>query len=184
MNTTIILQSMYILVPAYLANMAPVISKRLRFLDFLAMPVDRGKELNGRQIFGSHKTWRGLVMGTLAGILGAYLQFLLQPLPFWSSVSVLDYSNWLGIGALLGSGAMLGDLIKSFFKRRVNVEAGAKFIPFDQLDFVLGAYLFILPISSGLLSLALFLSSLIASFFLHILTNHLAYYLKIRKERW
>jgi CDP-2,3-bis-(O-geranylgeranyl)-sn-glycerol synthase len=39
-------------------------------------------------------------------------------------------------------GALLGDVIESFFKRRVGKDRGQDWIPFDQLDFLVGALIF------------------------------------------
>jgi CDP-2,3-bis-(O-geranylgeranyl)-sn-glycerol synthase len=43
----------------------------------------------------------------------------------------------------MGVGAGVGDAVKSFFKRRIDIEPGASWPVFDQLDFFLGAYLFV-----------------------------------------
>ena len=82
----------------------------------------------------------------------------------------------------MGFGALTGDVIKSFFKRRAGIAPGKKFIPFDQTDFVIGALLFITPIFD--LTLKIFAVALILSFVLDILVNHIAFYLKIRNEKW
>jgi CDP-2,3-bis-(O-geranylgeranyl)-sn-glycerol synthase len=39
-------------------------------------------------------------------------------------------------------GALLGDIIESFFKRRVGRKRGEDWIPFDQIDFILGVLFF------------------------------------------
>ena len=83
---------------------------------------------------------------------------------------------------LMGFGALTGDLIKSFFKRRLGIRPGARFIPFDQTDFVVGALVFIMPVCS--LTLKIFIVSLLLSFVLHIIVNHIAFYLRIRNEKW
>ena len=82
----------------------------------------------------------------------------------------------------MGLGALAGDLIKSFFKRRIGIAPGHKFIPFDQTDFVVGALVFIMPVFE--LTLNIFIVSLLLSFLLHIIVNHVAFYLKIRNEAW
>jgi CDP-2,3-bis-(O-geranylgeranyl)-sn-glycerol synthase len=63
-------------------------------------------------------------------------------------VALLDYGAshpWLP-GALLGLGAGLGDAVKSFFKRRRDIAPGGSWLGFDQLDFMLGAYVCVSPI--------------------------------------
>ncbi|MBD3163630.1 CDP-2,3-bis-(O-geranylgeranyl)-sn-glycerol synthase [Candidatus Woesearchaeota archaeon] len=181
----LLLQSIYFIVPAYFANMAPVIAKRLRILKEISHPVDMNTKLeDGKPLFGRHKTYRGIIVAVITGILFAYVQKALYSIAFFRDISIIDYSNPALLGILLGAGAITGDLLKSFFKRRINIRPGRPFIPFDQVDFVIGAYIFAYPAYAEAISFRLTLSSLIASFVLHIAVNHLAYYLKIRKEKW
>jgi CDP-2,3-bis-(O-geranylgeranyl)-sn-glycerol synthase len=185
-----ILQSIYFLVPAYFANMAPIIVKKIKFLNFFAAPIDLGNRfIDGKPYFGRNKTYRGFLAAIIMGIIGAFIQFFLFNLEFfrWVSIPGINFSSvWtpLFLGTLLGTGAITGDLIKSFFKRRLNILPGSPFIPLDQIDFVIGAYLFVSIFYLKYLSWPLVLSSFILSFFLHIIVNHVAYYLGIRKEKW
>lgn len=180
----LILQSTYFIIPAYFANMAPVIAKKIKILKSADKPIDNNKQLNGKPIFGRNKTYRGFIVAIIAGIILAYVQKAVYVISFFKWISIIDYSNPLLIGFLLGTGAITGDLIKSFFKRRANIAPGKKFIPFDQTDFVFGAYIFIYPVYYGQITLLLIMTSLIASFFLHILINHISFYLGIRKVKW
>lgn len=177
---TLILSCLYFILPAYFANMAPVIVKK-HFLK-LAKPLDSNIKIDNHTIFGKNKTYRGLIFGVLFAIIITYLQYLLTSVPFFHNISIVDYSNWLLIGFLLGFGAIFGDLIESFFKRRLNLEPGKPFIPFDQLDFIIGALIFIYPIVK--ISIIKLLIILLSSFILHITINHIAFYLKIRDEKW
>jgi len=184
---TLILQAVYFTVPAYFANMAPVIAQKLKLLPELNKPVDLGSKIDNIPLFGKNKTFRGFIAAIAGGILGAFIQKLLYNIQFFNSISVTDYSNWLLIGFLLGAGAITGDLVESFFKRRLKLRPGKPWIPFDQTDFIIGAYLFAWPFYYTFASfsfLSLFLTSFVASFFLHIATNHISYYLRIRKEKW
>jgi len=174
-----ILSAIYFTLPAYFSNMAPVICKDIPFLN---IPINE-------KLFGSHKTYRGIFFGTLFGIIIAFLQRFLIDFKFINQISIANYNNWLLIGFLLGFGAMIGDLIKSFFKRKLNIPPGDKFIPFDQIDFIVISFLLILPfynliIAKNISFLILFLYTLIISFFLHIIVNHIAFYLRIGKEKW
>ena len=180
----LILQSMYFIVPAYFANMAPVIAKKAKILEKTNRPIDKNKQFKGKPLFGKNKTYRGFIVAIVAGIILAYVQMFLYNVPFFRWVSILDYSNPLLIGFLLGAGAITGDLIKSFFKRRINMKSGQKFIPFDQTDFVFGAYLFAYPFYHSIITLPLILTSIITSFALHIIANHISFYLNIRNEKW
>jgi len=174
-----ILECLYFMMPAYFANMAPVIFKRFKFLGY---PVDFNKKLGNKPVLGKNKTYRGIFFGVLAALVIAYLQFYLYQYPFFRSISFYNYNNWAIIGFLLGFGALLGDLVKSFIKRRMNVKPGKRFIPLDQIDYSIGAialFSFYDALSSSKI-----LIIIIMSFFLHIITNHSAFYLKIRDEKW
>ena len=186
----LLLKSAYFLVPAYFANMAPPLIKKFGILESLAKPVDKGEKWHDdREVFGANKTYRGFIVGMIGGAIGGLLQLLLYDVSIFHSLSIsgIMYDNMLFMvcfGALMGFGAILGDLIESFFKRRIGVAPGKSFRPWDQIDLVFGAYLFILPVVYSFISWKLFLCSVFVTFFLHVLTNHAAYYLHIRKEKW
>jgi len=175
----LILSCFYFILPAYFANMAPVIVRKINFLNF---PIDFNKERGNKAIFGRNKTWRGLFFGLLFAIVISYIQHIFYKNGIFIGLSLIDYSNWLLIGFLLGFGAIMGDLIESFVKRRLNYEPGKPFVPWDQMDFILGALVFIYPIIR--LSFDKVFIILTLSFVLHIIVNHSAFYLKIRKEKW
>ena len=187
----LILQSAYFLLPAYVANMAPVVAKKLKLLPQLDVPVDEGKKfIDSQEIFGRNKTYRGFLVGAIGGVIAAYIQMALYNIAFFRDLSILNYSSHLtiiSVGILMGVGAITGDLIKSFFKRRFKIAPGKSFIPFDQIDFVVGAYVFIIPLivlhNIGM-GWQIFFTSIVISFILHIIVNHSAYYLGIRGERW
>ena len=71
----LILKAFYFMLPAYFANMAPVIVKKL--FNKTAVPVDFNKKINGKPMLGKNKTWRGLMFGILFAIVVAFFQFLL-----------------------------------------------------------------------------------------------------------
>ena len=174
-----ILRCFYLMLPAYFANMAPVMVKKINLFVY---PIDFNKKINNKPILGKNKTFRGLIFGIIFAIIVAYLQFLLHNKGFFADIAFIDYQNWLLLGFLMGLGALAGDSIKSFFKRRIGIAPGEKFIPFDQMDFVVGSLLFIIPIFD--LTLKIFIVALMLSFVLDIIVNHLAFYLKIRNEKW
>src|SRR3989338_8143542 len=175
-----LLKCLYFMLPAYLANMAPVIVKNVNFLNY---PVDFGMKVGGKPLLGKHKTYRGFFFGTLFAILLSYVQYILYDLSwFFQWISFQNYSNWLQFGFLMGFGALFGDSLKSLIKRRMKIKPGAKFIPFDQTDFVIGAVLFTIPVFD--LTWKIFLTCIVFSFVLHIAVNHIAFWLRIRNEKW
>ena len=175
----LILQSVYLMLPAYFANMAPVFFRKINFLDY---PIDFNKKLKNKEILGKHKTFRGVLFGVLLALIISYIQYSLYRLNFFKNISILNYSNWVLIGFLLGFGALFGDLVKSFFKRRFEIPSGKPWIPFDEIDFVIVALAFISFYK--ILIFEIYLAILIASPLLHILINHIAYYTKIREGKW
>jgi CDP-2,3-bis-(O-geranylgeranyl)-sn-glycerol synthase len=172
-----LLQLIYFMLPAYIANMAPIFVRTWSFLD---VPLDGGATLFGKRVFGAHKTVRGIFFGLIAGVLMAGVQKLLAPT--FPNVGLLSYDGWILVGLLLGGGALLGDAIKSFFKRQFGVASGKAWIPFDQIDYAIGAI--------GLASIVYFPGWLnaayiiIISVILHFVVNIIGYFLKIRKQMW
>lgn len=183
MNPTpqFILLCLYLMLPAAVANMTPVFVKKINFLN---TPVDFNKKWNGKPIFGSHKTYRGFFFGILAAILVAFIQKILYQYPFFQQISFFNFetTSFILIGFALGFGALFGDLVKSFFKRRMNIKPGDSFFPWDQLDLVIGAIVFISFIKIPSWQMILF--GLIVGPTLHIFFNHAGYWLGIRENKW
>jgi len=181
MNPILILQAVYLMTPAYMANMAPVFFRSVNFFNY---PLDFNKTYRDQPLLGPHKTFRGLFGGTLLGIIAAFLQHLLKThdIAVFLQPPGLDYSNWFWLGSLLGSGALVGDAVKSCFKRRIRIKPGERFLPWDQLDFVLGSLIFVRFVYA--VPFSIFLIAIAASFLLHIVTNHIGFYLGIRGEKW
>ena len=180
--TQFLLTAFYVLIPAAIANMMPVF---VRNINFLNIPVDFNKRWrDGKPIFGNHKTYRGFFFGILAAILVVYVQSLLYKYSFFAQISFFNYNetSFLIIGFLLGFGVLFGDLVKSFFKRRVGIKSGESFFPWDQLDLVIGALVFISFIQIPSLKMIIFY--LITGPLFHILFNHLGFWLGIREAKW
>ena len=147
-----LLWSLWFLGPAGAGNVAPLVAAHLPMLKRLDMPVDGGHVWRGHRILGDHKTWRGIIAGIIFGTVAGCLQLLIaraagHPLGFIPSNS-FDFTSTatVGLGALLGFGAVFGDSLKSFAKRQVDVTPGKSWPPFDQVDYVIGAYLVALPL--------------------------------------
>jgi CDP-2,3-bis-(O-geranylgeranyl)-sn-glycerol synthase len=175
-----VVQVLYFFAPAYAANMAPVlIGERLKRL---AVPLDLGASVSGVRILGDHKTLRGLVVGMLAGAGVFLLQRAAHRAAPMQSLALTDYAALPSLaGAWLGFGAIAGDAVKSFFKRRVGIAPGRPWIGPDELDFYVGAIaaaacLVPLPLVPVLLSIPLVFCG-------HVLSNVIAYGLGL-KDTW
>ena len=143
-------QALWFFLPAFVANPSAVLWGGGRPMDFGRVARD------GERLLGDGKTWRGLFGGTLSG---AALGFLLA-LPF---AILAPASSWsfgapssdpgpsllvaLGASAVLALGALLGDVVGAFIKRRRRMPRGAKAPGLDQYDFVVGGLLLSLLIS-------------------------------------
>lgn len=135
--------TLWLFLPAGLANMAPVFAAHWNLWPQLDRPIDGGKTWRGKRLFGEHKTIRGFIAGWLVALIFVWIQVWLFNNSLWLrelSQDVLDYSqlNIIIWASALSLGALGGDAIKSFFKRRLNVEPGQSWVPFDQLDYVAG----------------------------------------------
>lgn len=161
----LVIEALKFILPAYCANAIPVITGG-------GGPMDFGKKFfDGRPIFGSNKTFRGffsgLIVGTLLGV-GENV-FFHYPIMF---------------GFLSSLGALFGDLTGAFLKRRLGLLPGDLLPVIDQVDFLVGAIIFSLPVSLQLLSPLLVISVLIITPPLHLLTNFAAYKLGLKSNPW
>jgi CDP-2,3-bis-(O-geranylgeranyl)-sn-glycerol synthase len=82
---------------------------------------------------------------------------------------------WLMLlaSAMLGLGALLGDAIESFFKRRNNVPPGESWFPFDQTDYIIGGLALWAPIAQP--SLQVVLAIFGVYFGLHLLVSYIGF---------
>ena len=176
-----IIKLLYFMVPAYFANMAPPLGKGI--LKKLAVPIDMGKKWKGKPILGKNKTWRGVILAVAVGAAFFLLQRYLYQFDSFRAASLIDYSSaTIWIGVLLGFGAIFGDAVESFFKRRMDIGSGKPWIPFDQTDFTIGALLFasIIYFPGWAEAVVIVVLSAVG----HILINRIGYLLKIRDAKW
>jgi CDP-2,3-bis-(O-geranylgeranyl)-sn-glycerol synthase len=162
-----IVELMYLMLPVFIANMAPPFVK---FWPGWNGPISP-------RWLGEHKT----VVGFAFGVAAATATTAIQHSFAWRG-GLVDYKVWLPMGLSCGLGAMGGDSLKSFFKRRLGIAPGVRWIPADQLDFVLG----------GLIALSLWtrltwldvLLVLGLSFIGDIAVNQLAFRIGVRDTKW
>lgn len=177
-----LIRVLYFLLPVAIANMMPVFV-RTKFKR-LAYPLDLHQKIFGKRILGEHKTIRGLLFGVLGAIIISYLQFYLYMIPFFKNLSFVPYGqiNPLNYGVLVGLGVIIGDAFGSFVKRMRGIAPGDSYIPLDQIVAPIGAMLFIIPYYK--VTFGIFLTSIIISFFAHIIIKYIGYTLKIDRRKW
>ena len=176
--------AIYFMLPAYVANLSG-----LAFGG--GTPVDGGKECkDGRRLIGNGVTWKGLINGTILGtIVGGVLGIIGT---FYGDLSVLTggiidlpvYGSIVGgviLGFRMAFGALLGDLVGSFIKRRIGLQSGEPAPIMDQLDFVVGALILSLLVVK--ISWEFFIIVAVLTLILHLGSNMIAYLLGI-KDVW
>jgi CDP-2,3-bis-(O-geranylgeranyl)-sn-glycerol synthase len=176
----VVVTALWVMGPAYIPNNAAVLAGGGR-------PIDGGRTLGGSRLLGDGKTWRGTVVGTLAGTaLALVLNALAATVGPALGYTLPTFPLVAGFGLALG--AMLGDIGASFVKRRSGRERGAAFPGLDQLDFVVGALLVALVVAPGWF-LATFTGPVLVAIvvvtpLLHVVTNGIAYLLGVKNEPW
>ncbi len=139
--------ALWYILPAYFANATPVILGG-------GQPLDLGlKWIDGERIFGDHKTFRGILAGLLVGTL----------------IGTIQGRDLLGFFQSLG--AMLGDLVSSFLKRRLKRKPGQWTPVLDEEGFLVLALILSNQIEPIPTKIILFL--LVITPIIHFGTNRL-----------
>jgi hypothetical protein len=159
-------------------------------LAFLYHPIDRGRKFRGRRIFGENKTYRGLVVVSLGTAIGFGFQSLLfHRIASIRGVELFDYAFFksIALGAAVGVAAMLSELPNSFIKRQFEIAPGTAakgwksviFYVYDQIDFLLGAWLVLAVVVPVTVTRVLFSSGLLLV--AHQLMSSVGYALGMRR---
>ncbi|WP_457613155.1 CDP-2,3-bis-(O-geranylgeranyl)-sn-glycerol synthase [Methanocaldococcus sp.] len=169
--------SVWYILPAYVANASACIFGG-------GTPVDLGKDfIDGRRLIGNGVTYKGCIFGVLCGTLVGLIQGILVDLNVVNSLdfygTILDH---VILAFFLSVGAIVGDAVGSFIKRRLNIERGKPAPLLDQLDFVIGALAFghiVAPIPYEMMIIICLLTV-----FIHLLGNIIAYKLGVKEVWW
>jgi CDP-2,3-bis-(O-geranylgeranyl)-sn-glycerol synthase len=170
--TLLIMEASKFIFPAYCANATPVLAGGGTRMDF-------GKNFyDGKRVLGDNKTFRGFFFGWGIGMgVG-----LVEGLVFGFQIFPVLFSLLIPLGALLG------DLTGAFIKRRLGIPPGGLLPIVDQVDFVVGAIVFSIPLamvsSFAMLSWQLVVAVLLITPPIHVFTNFLAYKMKLKSNPW
>lgn len=179
-----VLLAFWFMLPAAVANGTPILAARIPGLNHWDTRLDFGKRFHGKPLLGSHKTWRGIVSGMVIATLVLWIEQVLAAHFSWSRhfTDGIDYQHLptLLLGPLFGLGALGGDAIESFFKRRHGTRSGESWMPFDQLDYIVGAIIVSLPFV--ILSARQYLLIIIMWFALHIASTFVGYKLGFKEQ--
>ncbi|MDH7506928.1 MAG: CDP-2,3-bis-(O-geranylgeranyl)-sn-glycerol synthase [Candidatus Thermoplasmatota archaeon] len=142
MGYEIIIQALWLVLPAYIANASALLVGG-------GTPIDFGKFWkDGKRILGDGKTWRGLITGGFVGMTSGFGLSVVAKYAAASDFAFLGINDFTGFPFMIPIimsicfGALIGDIVESFFKRRIGKNRGEDWIPFDQLDFIFGALFF------------------------------------------
>ena len=151
--------TVWLFLPAYVANATPVLIHGGGALDGGRIWRD------GKRILGDHKT----VYGTIAGVVVGTIVGIIQ-------------DNFLQ-GMMFSFGAIFGDLVFAFVKRRLGIKPGQPLILWDQIGFIISAIIFgsfIEPRPTIEQDVAMILTTIPV----HYITNLFAWGLDWKKEPW
>lgn len=164
--------------------MMPIFVAQVHVLKPFDTPLDFGKSFRGKRIFGSHKTWRGLIAGIIFGTITLGIQQLLVLHSGWLQdwTSRVDYSHLptLVLGPLFAIGALGGDAIESFFKRQRGIAPGRGWFPFDQIDYIIGAAVASIPFVS--LSLLEYFALIAMWLLIHVVASAIGYFMGVKEH--
>jgi CDP-2,3-bis-(O-geranylgeranyl)-sn-glycerol synthase len=175
--------AIWFLLPAAIANAAPIFVAVLPGLRQWDTPIDMNRTLNDKPIFGSHKTWRGLLTAIVAGAaVFALQQYLVHHNQVVHNfVGHTTYAQLpIYMGALMGFGAIAGDAIESFAKRQLGHRPGKSLLFFDQVDYIIGGVLVTLPFIQ--LATQEYLYIFVVWFTLHLAASYGGYKIGLKDE--
>jgi len=184
----VLIRVLWVLTPVYAANALATIPNGR------GPPMDFGRNwFDGRRILGTSKTWSGFLFGTFVAVpivlLQAWLILIappnLQLVPLYADTVYAA----LPVAFLLTGGALAGDALGSFIKRRLGWASGARVVGLDQLPFVLvpiGLGLWLYPSIFGptFFSLEALLWVLLLTVGLHTLFNWIGFKIGTKRVPW
>ena len=177
-----ILFALWFLLPGALANASPIGANKIPLLNKWDTPIDGGRQFGGQDILGSHKTWRGIFAGVVTATLVFWLQQFLARRTGWAYDLAWRYdyinTNVLVLGPLFAIGALGGDMVESFFKRRRKIQSGKSWLPFDQIDYIIGSIIVTLPFV--FLPLVIYIYILLVWFLMHLIASYLGWRLHLK----
>ena len=172
-----LVSAVWIMLPAYVPNSAAATLGG-------GSPIDGGRTWrDGRRILGDGKTVRGFVLGVLAGIAVGGAGIWAQSLAGWQ----VPAHTWVTV-CTFATGALLGDLAKSFLKRRIGKAPGDPWPVADQYDLVAGALLLTAVFASGWLlstiTLPILFWILVITPVLHRVMNIAGHRMGVKRVPW
>lgn len=150
--------------PILAAGITLILSMKFKLLAALNKPIDAG-----RNIFGSNKTWRGVL---IYAVVATVVTVLMHLADFSWFHPMYRQNPWL-LGLTVSGAYVVGELVNSFVKRRIGIKPGQSSgltqKVFDTVDGMLAAGVVLLLAYS--VELSFLLASLLFSVSLHLSTD-------------
>ena len=181
-------QSMWLMLPLFISNPTAVFTAN-------KMPMDFGKNFyDGKRILGDGKSWGGLVGGTLFGMLAGLIMAVI--------IRRTDASVYWHFGNteleilrnvfLISFGALFGDAVASFFKRRMKFDRGVAVPGLDQFDMIAGVWILLVIFSWNFFSRNFIydgrwiglVAVLVLTPLLHRVANIIGYKIGVKQVPW
>jgi len=183
----VLVVAIWLMLPAYIANSSAALLGG-------GSPIDGGLTMHdGRRVLGEGKTYRGLVFGTGCGVAVGIAQMVIRaPLDdTLPDVAIPAFGyGWDGVPIVftLSFGALLGDVVASFFKRRAGLGRGSPLPIIDQLDFVAGAWVLTVIFAHSWFfqqfTPRVMLAVILITPLLHVVANVLGYLIGKKQVPW
>jgi CDP-2,3-bis-(O-geranylgeranyl)-sn-glycerol synthase len=185
----VIADVLWVLTPMYIASATATIPGGR------GPPMDLGRiwRGDGRRILGPSKSWSGFLFGSSFAMPFALLQAWLYLIAPPSLQLVPSYGpsviGALPVAVILTFGAMAGDALGSFLKRRIGRSAGSRTLFLDQLPFVLvpialGAAFVPATFLAAFGSLEALLWVLVITLGFHTAFNWIGYWVGLKDVPW
>jgi len=156
------------LIPLYVSNSSPLLFHG-------KIPLDLNLKFNKKRLLGDGKSILGTLVGIIFGTCAGMIYFFISPIN-------LVIPNYFVLAFLLALGGVSGDIIESFFKRRIGIKRGEAWLGFDQTDFILGGLIMSLIFRIPEIEVVIFI--LILTLFAHPFSNWVAFKIKLKKVPW
>jgi CDP-2,3-bis-(O-geranylgeranyl)-sn-glycerol synthase len=160
-----VLVFLMLVIPAYISNAIPVLLGGGITFD----------DLFKAKVFGKNKTIRGFLAGIVFGSFASFALMMFLPIQI--------RFQYLLFGIVSSLGAMLGDLLGSLIKRKLNVEEGKQFF-IDQILFIVVALCLGYPFMPNIYDITTVSIILVITFFMHIVFNIIANRIGVKNVPW
>lgn len=111
-------------VPLLISGISLITILKLNLIKWLNIPIDLGKSLEGKRVFGDSKTYRGIIVLMLMGTAVSTLLHIGSKIGFSSYIHPIFSGSPISTGLIYTIPYILGELVNSFFKRRIDIPPG------------------------------------------------------------